>query len=159
VIGIHVDTKATRQAAASIARDLLLGAPVVLDDVTQEVAEHARAHPEFYKPRHGMAGLQGATRAKLEIASGPTIRARVWNAKPYGIAVHDGSRPHEIRARRAPYLVFFWEKVGHWVRFKKVNHPGTAPRPFLQTPRRYGEQRLIIRLYDLVGNTIKRYSK
>ncbi len=159
MIAVRVNTAETRRAAAAICRDIVLGAPVVLDEVTQEVAEHARQHPEFYRPRHGMQGLQGATRARLTVATGGRIRAEVYNTKPYGIAVHDGSRAHEIHARNAPYLVFFWEKMGRWVRTKKVNHPGTAPRPFLQTPRRYGEQRLVIRLYDLVGKTIGRYSK
>lgn len=51
---------------------------------------------------------------------------------PYAIPVHEGSRPHIIRARRAPMLRFFWEKVGRNVAFKSVNHPGVAPRPFLR---------------------------
>lgn len=43
-----------------------------------------------------------------------------------------GTRPHEIRARNAPMLVFKWPKVGPGLfRFKKINHPGTDAHPFL----------------------------
>lgn len=51
---------------------------------------------------------------------------------PYAIPVHEGARPHVIRARRAPMLRFYWEKVGRNVAFRSVNHPGSAPRPFLR---------------------------
>jgi hypothetical protein len=51
---------------------------------------------------------------------------------PYTIPVHEGSRPHKIRARRAPMLRFFWERVGRNVAFRSVNHPGVAARPFLR---------------------------
>jgi hypothetical protein len=51
---------------------------------------------------------------------------------PYTIPVHEGSRPHGIRARRAPMLRFFWDKVGRNVAFRSVNHPGVKARPFLR---------------------------
>lgn len=51
---------------------------------------------------------------------------------PYAIPVHEGARPHIIRARRVPLLRFYWEKVGRNVAFRQVNHPGNAPRPFLR---------------------------
>jgi hypothetical protein len=51
---------------------------------------------------------------------------------PYAIPVHEGSRRHVIRARRAPMLRFFWEKVGRNVAFRSVHHPGVAARPFLR---------------------------
>ena len=44
---------------------------------------------------------------------------------------HEGTRPHTIRARRKPLLVFFWPKAGRVVSFKQVNHPGTEPNRFL----------------------------
>lgn len=48
----------------------------------------------------------------------------------YAAAVHEGSRPHVIRARRAKALSFVWH--GQQVFFRKVNHPGTRARPFLR---------------------------
>ena len=47
----------------------------------------------------------------------------------YAAAVNDGTRPHQIRPRRAQVLRF---NVGGRVVFARVvNHPGTRPRPFL----------------------------
>ncbi len=46
----------------------------------------------------------------------------------YSLYVDQPTMPHEIRARRAPFLVFFWgppKGPGHTVFFRKVNHPGT----------------------------------
>lgn len=50
---------------------------------------------------------------------------------PYALFVHEGTRPHPIVARRAPLLVFYWERVGAVVAFPRVNHPGTRAQPFL----------------------------
>jgi len=47
---------------------------------------------------------------------------------------HEGTRPHVIRPRRKPLLVFFWPKAGRVVSFKHVNHPGTKPNRFLTKP-------------------------
>lgn len=48
----------------------------------------------------------------------------------YAAAVHDGSRPHTIRARKKKALAF---KVGgRTVLVKSVRHPGAQGRPFLR---------------------------
>lgn len=47
----------------------------------------------------------------------------------YAEWVHDGTRPHTIRPRRAKALRFV--VGGRVVYAKVVDHPGTKPRPFL----------------------------
>lgn len=47
--------------------------------------------------------------------------------------LESGSRPHEIRARYASALFFFWAKLGKNVAFQKVNHPGFAGRSYMQS--------------------------
>lgn len=45
----------------------------------------------------------------------------------YAYWTSEGARPHRITPKasnRTGYLVFFWPKVGHVVRFRSVNHPG-----------------------------------
>lgn len=59
----------------------------------------------------------------LHVSGGVTAHA------DYAAAVHQGSRPHVIRAKRAKALSFFWH--GQQVFFKSVNHPGAKGRPFL----------------------------
>jgi len=78
------------------------------------------------------ARLKTAIRADAVHRSGPwKIDGGVSVDVPYAAAVHEGARPHIIRARRAPVLSFFWPKVGRQVFFKSVNHPGNRPNPFL----------------------------
>ncbi len=48
---------------------------------------------------------------------------------PYGAAVHNGSRPHEIKAKNAKSL--FWVNGGKGFYSKSVKHPGTKPDSFL----------------------------
>ena len=48
----------------------------------------------------------------------------------YAAAVHEGSRPHIIRPRRAKALRF--EVGGRTVFARMVRHPGTKARPFLR---------------------------
>lgn len=54
---------------------------------------------------------------------------------PKAVAIDAGGRRRAggrfVKASHVPMLVFFWPKVGHVVRFKRVNHPGTRPNRFL----------------------------
>ncbi|QPX62138.1 hypothetical protein PBI_INDLOVU_23 [Mycobacterium phage Indlovu] len=66
--------------------------------------------PQTYRPFHVGGGVEATA--------------------DYAAAVHEGSRPHLIRARRAEALRFFWH--GREVFRKSVWHPGTRSRPFLR---------------------------
>jgi len=59
------------------------------------------------------------------------IQFEVGSDVPYALYVNEGTKPHEIKAKNAPFLVFFWPKVGRVVHFKRVWHPGTRPYKFL----------------------------
>lgn len=65
------------------------------------------------------------SRGPWEIETGVSVKVR--HAAP----VHNGARPHVIRARNAPVLAFYWPKVGRDVFFRSVNHPGNRAQPFL----------------------------
>lgn len=60
-------------------------------------------------------------------------RAAVITANhPAAKFVHDGTRPHIIRAKNARQLVFFWERENKMFFGKRVSHPGIQnPVPFL----------------------------
>lgn len=58
------------------------------------------------------------------LESGVSARAR------HALFVHEGTRPHVIRPRRANALVF--DIDGRTVFARRVRHPGTRPRPFLR---------------------------
>ena len=102
----------------------------------------------------------------LRSANQMTMRARrmsvtgtIENRTKYALAVHNGTRPHTIKARRAKALSFFWAKGGGvqvfvprtragkkmgtglrkgkdgkialWIGKGFVRHPGTKARPWL----------------------------
>lgn len=59
------------------------------------------------------------------------VEGRVIAVPKHAIYVHEGTRRHTIRPKRAPRLVFFWARKGRVVSLKKVEHPGTPANPFL----------------------------
>lgn len=44
-----------------------------------------------------------------------------------------GSKPHEIEAKNAAALSFFWERLGIHMVIRKVNHPGFEGRSYMQS--------------------------
>lgn len=60
---------------------------------------------------------------------GNTISGEVVAEQDYSEAVHDGTRPHVIRPRRAKALT--WMGPQGRVFARSVNHPGTKARPWL----------------------------
>lgn len=57
------------------------------------------------------------------------VVGKVTSAADYSMAVHNGARPHVIRARRAKALRF--QQGGRIVYRASVNHPGVRARPWL----------------------------
>ncbi|QCG77091.1 tail assembly chaperone [Mycobacterium phage Bananafish] len=60
----------------------------------------------------------------FHVSGGVTAHAK------YAAAVHEGTRPHVIRAKHAQALHFWWR--GREVFVRQVNHPGTRARPYLR---------------------------
>lgn len=61
-----------------------------------------------------------------------TFSGRVGSRLRYAMSVEEGAAPHVIRPRNPNgYLYFYWVKVGDWVAFKKVNHPGQKGKRYL----------------------------
>lgn len=57
--------------------------------------------------------------------------ATVVFTSPHALYVEEDTRPHIIRAKNSPVLVFYWGKVGKTVFLPFVNHPGTTGQHFL----------------------------
>jgi len=71
----------------------------------------------------------GTLRASLHIEPGD-VSFRVGSSLPYARAVHEGSRPHVIRAKRPGKMLRF-AGAGGVVFRQQVNHPGYRGNPFL----------------------------
>jgi hypothetical protein len=59
------------------------------------------------------------------------IVAVLQNTASYSLAVHDGTRPHDIHPVRRTVLTG-WQYQGAPVFARRVHHPGTKARPFLR---------------------------
>lgn len=97
-------------------------------------------------------GKTGRFRRSLNYRSfeeGGDVGFRAISAQPLGTFIIMGTKPHEIKARRAGALFFFWQKIGRfvvvpkgggfrthvadgklWVGKGHVDHPGTQPNPY-----------------------------
>lgn len=98
-----------------------------------QVAAHAIAIVP--KPGQGRGYATGETAASIRV-SGPTRgrrgpEAEVSANSDHALALHEGTKPHKIKPRLAPQLVFFWRKRGKVVHRNEVSHPGTPANPFL----------------------------
>lgn len=86
--------------------------------------------------RNAPGGPYSTGRLKASInwsltTAGYYVRGRSGSDLIYAYSVHEGQPARQILPKRAAHLVFFWRKVGRRVRLPQVNHPGTAPQPYL----------------------------
>lgn len=104
---------------------------------TRQQAEKVAAHARLVapKPGTGQGYATGETAANIRVR-GPVIgrsgpEAEVASVTDHAVFLHEGTPPHEIKARAANKMVFFWRKAGRVVSASKVFHPGTKANPFL----------------------------
>lgn len=68
------------------------------------------------------------------------FHAKIGSRSRKASAVHQGAVRHPIRGR-GKNLRFYWRKVGAFVAFKAVDHPGMSGKQYLVIPlRRYGRR-------------------
>lgn len=70
---------------------------------------------------------EGRLRRSISYQAGGQGRYVVAPAVPYAVPVHEGTRPHTIRPKRAKAL--FWKGAAHPVRV--VHHPGTKANRYM----------------------------
>lgn len=88
-----------------------------------------------FRARNSTGVRTGRLRADIKtreraVVDGLQVEVGNWGVR-YAAAHHQGAKPHKIRARNAPFLHFYWEKHGTWVKTQEVNHPGNRPNPYL----------------------------
>ena len=81
----------------------------------------------------------GKLRESIALVKVSDLHYIVGSPLEYAVFVERGTRPHIIRPKRARALRF--EVGGETVFAKKVEHPGTKPRPFFERAlQKYREQ-------------------
>jgi len=103
----------------------------ILQKVQSRVSRRTMELAKRKAPRGDSGNLREQIREDEAHMVGPfTLSGGVTSHADYSAAVHEGSRPHEIRARAGGELAFPWH--GKLSFFKHVNHPGSKPNPFLR---------------------------
>lgn len=85
------------------------------------------------------------------------LRGHLVNRADYAVYVNDGTRPHTIRARNAQFLRFTVN--GTTMYRRAVQHPGTAPRPFVPIASAVGLQVLSDSLKIGVAKAADRFNR
>lgn len=102
--------------------------------LTRRIANQARANVPVRSGALGRSIEELPQTYRPFRASGGVKAGGGFERVNYAAAVHEGSRPHIIRARNAGALHFFWQ--GREVFRKSVFHPGVRARPFLRNAAR-----------------------
>jgi hypothetical protein len=99
-----------------------MAAPLV-----NETTEASLSMAKIFTPVR--TGNLRAGNRKTMRATRTTVRGTVENRIKYARWVHEGTRAHLIRARRAKFLRFSYD--GQVIFRRVVRHPGTKGQPFL----------------------------
>lgn len=122
-----------RSESGTVVRHLL-----VLGDRVQSNARNrvgvSKPDPVPRRKPHMPGTLRASIVKRLAYrGSNPVVLVGVFGgeAATYAAFVHEGTVPHQITARRAPRLVFYWSRTGRVMYVRTVQHPGTRPQRFL----------------------------
>jgi hypothetical protein len=118
---------------ARVQADMLASVRQVLGQLAALAVLHARGTTTF-KDRTG--NLRNSIKRGQKSPWALFVKAGGTGAR-YALFIEAGSKPHEIKARRARFLKF--EQNGQTVFRKRVFHPGTRPARFMQSARNASE--------------------
>lgn len=95
---------------------------------TREGADEARTKHRF-KNRSGR--LEQSIKGRVTGSSPDGHRGEIVASEKYASFVENGTRPHEIRPKRAGGVLRFVASDGAVVLTRRVMHPGTTALPFM----------------------------
>lgn len=152
-MSIRIDGSAFRAALLDLGGDLAQAAGEALESAVDAAARDAFSTNLF--ANHTWK-LRSGTKATVDRQN---YTGRLENRVKYARYIEEGTKPHVIEARRAPVLRFFWTRHGMWFAGKKVNHPGTKPRPFFKHAGEVGGIQLERSLEHLAEQRITRFNR
>ena len=126
---------------------------LVLDAARIGVGEAARVAFRSAKDTTLFRDRTGKLRGSLEVVDTGTYSKRLIARAEHGVYVNEGTRPHEIVPRKGKMLRFV--VAGSVVFAKKVNHPGTAKRPFMDNAAAAGSQAMRLVIDERVEDAVK----
>lgn len=130
-----VNVEGTKRALDDYLRALELAAADSMAEALQSAEDAARLAIHAQTKQH--TGELDRALAHIQLSA---FRGKVFNTAPYARWVDEGTKPHTIRAHNAKFLRF--ESGGQIYFRRQVNHPGTAPRPFVAIAQAAGQMAL-----------------
>lgn len=101
-------------------------------DIAKEAENIARRELGNRHPSDAKRTGNYARRFRVEVARvAGGFEFVISNNAKYAAVLEEGSRPHEIRAKKAKYLRFRSRRTGQMVTVKVVNHPGQKKGYFI----------------------------
>ena len=135
---MRIESEALRAALRRVEIEIERAAPHALSMIADQVVNEAR-RTTLFRDRTGLL-RRSILRGPLagSFAAGTlTVDAKAGIGASYGVFVHDGTRPHVIEPNKRKSLRFV--AGGGFIFSRRVQHPGTQPRPFLQEAVRASE--------------------
>lgn len=141
---------ALRQLQQQLAKRLEQATETVARTLEQKLADEAPISPGYPG-----APVPGGLRRSIRFDLSGSVASFV--ASQVAEFVIGGTEPHEIFARNAPVLHFYWAKAGGFVSFARVSHPGTKPFDFraaaVDSATASAEQELAA-VFDWIGTVL-----
>jgi hypothetical protein len=146
---IFVEIKGLKELRFALVRYSKISEPILQKAIVASAAEIQKAAVPPQLPwrtgRLTQSFGEGVIIGRLFAQVSPAVKYAVW--------VHEGTPPHTIRPRIKKAL--FWEGAAH--PFRKVNHPGTRPNPFMDRVLKKAQPEIdkhFIEALDLINQKI-----
>lgn len=146
-----VDSSATRRALADYTSDLLVRAHRVLELGIGQAEKLAKSTNAF-KDRTG----DGRKSIHGDVSPG-YLKAKLSAGKKQIKFIENGTKPHEIRARKARFLSFVVN--GTRVFRRKVQHPGTKATHFMRDAVQTASIEIRRNLQHVADDAARRFSR
>lgn len=130
-----VNVENTKRALDDYLRNLEAAANESMAEALQSAEDAARLAVHAQTKQH--SGDLDRLLVHVQLSA---FRGKVFNTAPYAGYIDEGTKPHTIRAVNARCLRF--ESGGQIYFRRQVNHPGTAPRPFVALAQAAGQMAL-----------------
>ena len=140
-----IDVGAVRAAHEKFLARQRLAVRTALHDAGREGKDQVSQRAPF---KHRTGAARKGTSVSVNATPGGH-RLRIRNSARHALFLEFGTSRHIIRGR--PMLHFFWPKVGAWVSFRSVNHPGTKATWFLRAAAAFAHGRAGVLLKTRLG--------
>lgn len=107
----------------------------------KEISDRAPVRYGRLRGNIGRTGAEGHYRALG--GAGGRIWVEIGTNVEYAAVLEYGAKPHPIVPKRAKVLAFYWEKLGAFVRFRRVRHPGNKAYAYFEGGVRYTESQAL----------------